>query len=78
MYQQGIVVYETYLPKNKYLLSMTIHDIGLIFLDDEPVDQHSRIRTDYFETLIECKLQKCRLLILVEAMGHNNYGQDQE
>jgi hypothetical protein len=56
MYQQGIVVYETYLPKNKYLLIMTIHDIGLIFLDGTPVDQHSRIRTDSFETDIECKL----------------------
>jgi hypothetical protein len=48
MYNQGIVVYETFLPKKQYLLNMTIHDFALVILDNLLVDQHSRIRTDDF------------------------------
>ena len=74
MYNQGIVVYETFLTTNRYKLDMLIHDFALIFLDGVLVDHRSRISTSEFKSEISCEIAKCRLLILVEAMGHSNYG----
>jgi hypothetical protein len=48
MYNQGIVVYETFLPKGRHFINMTVHDFVIVFLDSMIVDQHSRIRTDFF------------------------------
>lgn len=33
MYNQGIVVYETFLPKSRYFINMTAHDYVIVFLD---------------------------------------------
>lgn len=48
MYNQGIVVYETYLSKGKYQLDLMIHDFTLIFLDGEQIDVFTRFTTDIF------------------------------
>lgn len=48
MYNQGIVVYEAYLSKGKYQLSLMVHDFAIIFLDGEATDVLTRYATDIF------------------------------
>ncbi len=33
MFKQGIVIYETYVPKNSYNITMACHDVGFVYLD---------------------------------------------
>jgi hypothetical protein len=47
-------------------------------LDGEFIANFSRIVTSTFEFGISCSKKSCQLLIIVEAMGHNNYGRNQE
>lgn len=54
MYNQGIIVYETFLTTNTYTFDMQIHDFALIFVDGVLVGHRSRISTSKFMSEINC------------------------
>ena len=74
MFNQGIVVYSTSLPPGKFHYSIVIHDYALIYLDNELIEIIDRSIEKYVEFKGECKMNNCELMILVEAMGHINFG----
>jgi hypothetical protein len=61
-----------------YYFDASIRDFGLVYLDDELVRQILRRTAKVVPFEVECQKEEgCRLRILVEAMGHKNFGADQ-
>ncbi len=77
MYKQGMAVYETeLLEKGPYLFKAIIHDYAYVFIDLRFIGSFMRKMDDKQIIEVECQTPPCRLKILVEAMGHINFGED--
>lgn len=82
MFNQGIVLYETEIPKaeNVYV-KMVVHDFALVFLGDQVIQVLDRTKqTNHGFTIKKEDIEKNgnRLRVLVEASGHINFDKDME
>lgn len=74
MYNQGIVVYEAHMGKGDYSFNATFRDFAIIFVNGTPTRTYDRSVAAHHIVNITCPFPICNLKILVEAMGHINYG----
>lgn len=74
MYNQGIVVYSAKIKKTIDYFRFTVHDFGMIYLDGKFLGSVDRSKERNKIIGIECLLHTCQLDIVVEAMGHINFG----
>jgi hypothetical protein len=58
-----------------YPISLIVHDFAIFFLDGKKVGTLVRQKFERRSFNINCRQSKCVLRILVEAMGHVNYGE---
>jgi hypothetical protein len=78
MYNQGLVLYDTVLPDaRKYSFRLVIRDFAVVFVDDTFYTTLTRGITEQQRITVECVKSPCKLRIVVEAMGHVNFGKGQ-
>ena len=76
MFNQGIVIYETYISSNTvYKVNITTNDVAIVTIDGKFNQILDRTQAQHHKNIeIKCSSSaKCQLRILVEAMGHINY-----
>lgn len=74
MYNQGIVVYTAEISKGNYSFNATLRDYAIVYVNNTPVKSYDRQVASHSIVNITCPYPICSLQILVEAMGHMNYG----
>lgn len=75
MYNQGMVLYETaLLGRRTYTFSVSFRDFMLIYVNNKFQGSLSRKKLPKSTFNVTCSEEKCKLKLLVEAMGHINYG----
>ena len=78
MYNQGLILYDTILPyTRKYSFRLVIRDFAVVFVDDIFYTTLTRGITEKQRITVECVKSPCKLRIVVEAMGHVNFGKEQ-
>ena len=79
MYQQGFVLYETTLKEKKdYLFNVTFGDFMMVYVDGKFQGSLAREKKASQQLKVSCPVGGCNLRLLVEAMGHINYGAKQK
>jgi hypothetical protein len=74
MWNQGFVLYHTYLQAGHYEITLTVHDFALVFLNGQFVQTLDRSEsTEHILKLSPTHFVN-NLFILVESMGHINFG----
>jgi hypothetical protein len=73
MFNQGFVLYETFLKQGFYVINITVHDFALVYQDGRFLRSLDRTEEDFHLLNILCKDGNSKLQILVEAMGHVNF-----
>jgi beta-galactosidase len=74
MYDQGIVVYTADISQGNYSFNATIRDYAIVFVNNTPIKSYDRQVSSHSIINITCPYPICLLEIMVEAMGHINYG----
>ena len=77
MYDQGMAVYETDIPSGTHTFYMQVSDFALVYLDDNFIGSYDRSQKVEHSFVVTCK-DKCKMLVLVEAMGHINFDHEME
>ena len=74
MFKQGFVLYETFLKPGFYVINITVRDFALIYQDGRFLICLDRSEQDSHIITIVSNDVNSKLHILVEAMGHINFG----
>ena len=74
MYNQGIVVYTAEISKGNYTFNATFRDYAIVFVNKTPIHSYYRGVNKLNVVNITCPYPICSLEIMVEAMGHINFG----
>lgn len=76
MFNQGIVIYETYIKSRTiHKVNITANDVAIVTIDGKFDQILDRTQAQHHKDIkINCSSDSpCQLRILVEAMGHINY-----
>lgn len=73
MFNQGFVLYETFLKSGFYVINVTVHDFALVYQDGRFLRYLDRTEADSHLMNILCNNDNSKLQILVEALGHVNF-----
>lgn len=52
---------------------MTVHDFAIVYLDSDFLGSFDRSKSSSHSFAVNCKKTQCKLIVLVEAMGHINF-----
>lgn len=74
MYNQGIVVYEAHMGKGNYSFDAIFRDYAVVYVNGTPTHSYDRSVATEHVVNVTCPYPICSIQILVEAMGHINYG----
>lgn len=78
MFNQGFTVYETTLTQDIYNITMKVNDFAVVYQDSDFVGSFDRSQATQHTFAVNCKKETCKLIVLVEAMGHINFDHGME
>jgi beta-galactosidase len=73
MYNQGMIVYQADIPAGKHSFTLVVHDYAIVWVDGKLIDKFDRQVSKSHTLAFDCSAT-CNVKILVEAMGHINFG----